>query len=113
MSFTLAVDFTVLRLEDTPVLTLDKSFSDYLIKDKQTKQHQHHRQCSPTDTTSDPMLHPVNGSDHSVVDSSDPSADTFEYILGWIFTVKYLVLYFKRNVSSDPSTYTFQYMFWI
>ena len=75
------------------MLTLDKSFSDHFIKDwmgknekreqkltnnKQTNFHQSHR--SPTDAASDPMLHPVNGPDHPVVDSSDPPTYAFAYV---------------------------------
>ena len=75
MSFTLAVDFTVFRLDETPVLTLERIISDHFIKDK--KMFHLHHQRSPADATSDPMLHPINRFDHPVVDSSDPTTYTF------------------------------------
>ena len=75
------------------MLTLDKSFSDHFIKDWMGKNEKREQKLritnkqtfitahrSPTDAASDPMLHPVNGSDHPIVDSSDPPTYAFPCI---------------------------------
>ena len=82
-----------------------------LTNNKQTNFHQSHR--SPTDAASDPMLHPVNGPDHPVVDSSDPPTYAFAYVCLRFDTLwlhirceTYSLICQKKN-SSDPPTYAF------